>query len=284
MKKIYLSLVLIFIAIFYFYDFNSIDKIYVINLERSKERWQKISQQLDKTGVKYKRFNAIDGYKILIKELDTNKEFSGYDLKDGKAELKYNNHYLVNCTPQDKNPISFNYISLRENGLSAGELGVWCSNIVIWHDIKRNNYKNTLILEDDVIIKSKNFNQDLNNFISSLPDNYDIAYLDAIQYQGKQQEIKNNPYVRNFTSGSGAWGAWAIIYSRQAIDKLLGYRCYSHALDNFFWSIVENKSYAKPKCIDNTTTLNIYVSKESLIEVPKTGSEICKMGRGYWQC
>ena len=276
--------ILLITIIFFFNNSKVIDKIYVINLERSHERWQKISKQLDNAGVKYERFNAIDGYRILIKELESNKVFSGFDLKEGRENIKLNNTYLITCNPGDKNPISFKYVSMRNKGLSAGEFGVWCSNIAIWHDIKKNNYKNALILEDDVILKSHNFTQKLKDLILNLPSNYDIAYLDALQYAGKQQEIRNNNHVNSFSPGSGAWGAWAVIYSKEAINKLLQFPCYGHALDNFFWSIVEGKTYMKLGCIDNSSNLNIYVAKESLVEVPKTGSEICKMGRGYWQC
>lgn len=43
-------------------------KIYVINLERSKKRWESISRQLELVGFPYERVNAIDGKLISLEE------------------------------------------------------------------------------------------------------------------------------------------------------------------------------------------------------------------------
>ena len=46
--------------------------VYVINLERSKDRLQHIDTNLKKFGIKYQRFNAVDGKKLSINEINNN--------------------------------------------------------------------------------------------------------------------------------------------------------------------------------------------------------------------
>ena len=48
-----------------------LDNVYVINLERSKDRLKHIDGNLRKFGIKYERFNAIDGKKLSIPFIDT---------------------------------------------------------------------------------------------------------------------------------------------------------------------------------------------------------------------
>ena len=46
--------------------------VYVVNLERSKDRLQHIDDNLKKFGIKYQRFNAVDGGKLPMSEIDNN--------------------------------------------------------------------------------------------------------------------------------------------------------------------------------------------------------------------
>ena len=262
-------------------------KVYVINLDKSVERWKRISTDLDEVGIKYERFSAVNGNQVKLRNILTQEEFSGLDIKNKIAKIEKSVMYEVTCNSDDNNPTIFNYLGSFNHikkGLSAGELGIWCSNIIIWKDIAKNNYKNAIILEDDVIIKKDIFKQGIHNFVTNVPKTFDIAYLDIHQYKGKQFPLVGNEYVNRFSDKSGGWGAWSILYNEKVINKLLALECYSYTVDDFFWSIITNKHYKKPECVDNSITLEVYTSSKDILDVSGNGSVICEMGRDFWQC
>jgi GR25 family glycosyltransferase involved in LPS biosynthesis len=103
---------------------NIFDKVYVINLDHSKDRLKFISNQLIKEGISFERYPAINGglldkYKLI---------------KEGK---------LIN------------------ERITKGAIGCYLSHYNIWKK-ELNNGRNILVLEDDVILRKnllKNFKE-----------------------------------------------------------------------------------------------------------------------------
>jgi len=117
-------------------------KVFIINLERSKDRWLEISDHLDKYDIKYERIEAVEGKNI-------------YNLSDHfdleKFKL-FNNHDLV-----------------------AGEAGCALSHISIWNKIVSENLNHAVVLEDDVVV-TKKFITFINEFKNT--DKYDYLKLE----------------------------------------------------------------------------------------------------------
>lgn len=95
-------------------------KVFIVNLDRSKERWEGISSQLDGLGVAYERFSAVDGSK-----LDDYTEHFG--LKRFKV--------------------------LSGHDLVPGEAGCSRSHVGIWEKVVAEGLDYAVVLEDDIIIK-----------------------------------------------------------------------------------------------------------------------------------
>ena len=93
-----------------------VDKIYVINLDRRKDRLKNIDTGLNKNKLEYERFSACDGKNIDKYKKDIEKYFD------------------------------------KDHKLTNGQIGCALSHIKIWEKILKNGTKNTLILEDDAII------------------------------------------------------------------------------------------------------------------------------------
>jgi len=183
--------------------------IFVINLDRSTERLAKFSHQMFNSGIKFERFSAIDGNKVKVRDLETSITFTGQDIKSKSFKMNPSKMYKVNCTPDDNIPVEFDYLAsvnhLRRT-LPSGELGIWCSNIVLWNYVQKQCYERVIIFEDDIVVKNTtNFKNQLSSFIAHIPENYDFAYIDMQQYMGSQISIPNNPYVNKFTQNSGGW-------------------------------------------------------------------------------
>lgn len=126
---------------------NIFDKIYVINCKNSIKRKEMMEKQLNDL--------KIENY--LIMEACEKKDIDIERLKDEKKIIP-------------------NHISIK---LSHLEVVLDESHKKCYDDIINNNYKNSLILEDDVLFTmdtAKNFFESL----KTLPSDYDIAYLGNI--------------------------------------------------------------------------------------------------------
>jgi GR25 family glycosyltransferase involved in LPS biosynthesis len=109
----------------------SIDKVYIINLERRSDRKKKIITELHKVGItNYEFINAIDG-----KNPDIHTMYK--KLKDEKkSKLK-----------------------------SSGHLGCLLSHTKALNKAWDDGFKQSLIIEDDIFFKSNNFVNELKNIV-----------------------------------------------------------------------------------------------------------------------
>jgi GR25 family glycosyltransferase involved in LPS biosynthesis len=116
------------------------DKVYVINLEKEKERLSAFDTQMSKNRIKYERFNAVLGANVLKDERLTD----------------YCNTF---CTD--------------------GMKGCALSHRSIWEDVVKKGYQNVLICEDDAMI-SDSFDRDFQNSYYHIPKDYDVLYLGCL--------------------------------------------------------------------------------------------------------
>ena len=114
-----------------YYKFNKInyyfDKIYIINLERRKDRYKKTNDLLNKFNIKAEFIKAYDG-------------------------IKNENEYLMD---------------VKNNIINIGGYGRIQSLLMIIQDMRKNKYKNILILEDDIYIL-KNFVNEMEKIMKNI--------------------------------------------------------------------------------------------------------------------
>lgn len=251
---------------------KKIDKIYVINLENAHERWSKVSKSLDKLNIPYERFEAINAINIKVVEQKTGTEFTGKELKNNLALLKYDHKYTIICNPNDPTSFIFNFQHIKVDYKYGVEyLGIMCSNFIIASEIVKNKYKNAIIFEDDIQVEATNFQTKLVNYISHLPETFDLAYLGV--YSDKSQQNQINEYVNSFAPEANFFCRMGLIESYKGAEKLLLNELYWGSLDHY---IRANAVYTK---IPNTDQFiletyvsielqdAIYISPNSLYEV-----------------
>lgn len=135
---------------------------YIINLKRSKERWNKMETQLIDLKINYKKFIALDGNnhifsereKLYLKNFDANKNFGN------KRNIK-------------------------------GLYGCALSHYYIWKMMIDNDISECIICEDDIVF-NKNFITEI-NLLSNKFNSYDIIYFyNTIKYKkyGENKLIK----------------------------------------------------------------------------------------------
>ena len=286
-KNIFIILLIVISTYSAFYISNikhaSIDKIYVVNLDDSKDRFAYMQKSLAKVElpVKYERFSAINGDKIKIINRNTKVVFTGKEVREKHLLLK--GEFEIRCSDDDIDYISgkieWNYYHPR----AIGELGYACSNRKIWQEIVEKKYKNTLIMEDDIKLHP-DFTDLLEKAANNAPKDYDILYLNVGSFAKAYRSNAQNPllkpfmnafdqHIRNFfwkQARRNIRFSKAYIVSEDAAAKLL--ECTKHIPSGEFFAADTNIN----KCIENEQII-AYVSKPQLINASDhLGSEIEK--------
>jgi GR25 family glycosyltransferase involved in LPS biosynthesis len=152
---------------------HQFDKVYYLNLESKRERWDKFSNLLEKSNNldRVQRFSAINSIK---------------------------NKWIHNDYGIGLDPVGFSnilYFSCFKGGI-----GCYLSHYIMWQEIVENKWENVLILEDDISRHS------VNNFMGSFKkgdyNDYDLVQLSCrkkiagtesywINHKGAQELINN---------------------------------------------------------------------------------------------
>jgi len=128
-----------------------LDNIYLINLERRVDRYDRMKYNLDMIGVDFQLVPAVDGKKI-----DDN-------------YLIQNN---IKMLPEFSEPY-------HGRPLTYGEIGCFMSHYNIWQDIVASEYETVLVFEDDIRFEPY-FVQKLDHLMAELrtiPEKWDLVFL-----------------------------------------------------------------------------------------------------------
>jgi FkbM family methyltransferase len=157
-----------------------------INLEKSIERRKFAIEQLNKLGLPYTIFRAVDGKRI--------------DVVDGFA-----------CYEDMKFPIG-------HKKLSYGEMGCFISHIILCKYLLKTNNKYFLILEDDNEIFDINL---VRQQLFNIPDvQFDMCFMSASMNSPVFAIEKINDYYYK-TTASGFNRTNAILYTRNGLEKIV---------------------------------------------------------------
>lgn len=174
------------------FDFNSyFDMIYCLNLDKRRDRWDKVKKEFRRFGISASRFSAIDGENM-------------------------------------SHPESDRIESMSDRGLieNSSALGCLKSHIEMIKDAKSKGYNRILIFEDDVMIS-----EDFHSRISLLSQmDWKIFYLGASQFDWNRIHIKEGYYRCRKTLGTFAYALDCSVYdeilekaegSEMSIDNIL---------------------------------------------------------------
>ena len=118
-------------------------RIFIINLDRSKERWENMKdQELRLNNIKLERVSGVDGFLLDKEELN-------------KREMI--------------TPFCLNFCSM-------GMIGCWLSHLKVWKKVVDENLPYAIVLEDDTIFP-ENYSNKINGLLPLIPENADIVLL-----------------------------------------------------------------------------------------------------------
>lgn len=194
-------------------------RIYVINLDRRPDRWQRVRRELDRfrdrTDVRLsaiaRRFSAVD---------------SRYIEAMPSPAVLIPRFTLADQLTVDPNPLLRidDDSRARVIEMTKQEVAVALSHIEVWRLIANGDVPSALVLEDDVFM-TYGFARDLEATWSSLthpgtdePD-FDLLYL-AFKEVGNASPIRKGDGARRLQQ-PGIWEASAYVLSREGARKLL---------------------------------------------------------------
>ena len=296
---VYLTIFLLIASLFNSYQNSNtksekLDKIYVINLDRSVNRYKTISSKLDALHlpIGYTRFSAIDGQKIKFVNIDTKETIIASESFINRKNLK--GKFDIICSNQYSGGFNTVRIDLKKfNPRTLGEIGIACSHKNIWQEIVNNGYRNTLILEDDMNFID-GFKYRLDQLMNTLPNDYEYLYLFSMHAGGEAPKYSSNPKISKLINslikfkdkisyklakrirGQRVMASGYII-SQQGAKKLLDnfnkYETVDHYVRKFIQSgrliSYETKPQLLNGCITNNdincdTTIGIFTSEPNL--------------------
>ncbi|AVJ55208.1 glycosyl transferase [Idiomarina sp. OT37-5b] len=198
--------------------------VYVINLDRSRERLQHASQQLHSIGVDFTRIAAIDGRQLSDAEIDR-----VYDSERNRQRF---------------------YASL-----TRGEIACYMSHRKAWQQLLDSPAQAAVILEDDIMV-SPAF-AELGAAVATLSDDWHLLKL-AQPFKPKQHyklaDVGAFTLV-DYRTDKPPMGACGYILSRSGAAKLLARKRFFRPVDVDFQWQWETGCYVQgllPYCVDNT--------------------------------
>ena len=155
---------------------------------------------------------------------------------------------------------------------NLGELGCLLSHLEVIKHASNNNYKNVIILEDDIILIN-NFKNRLKESMKKLKTDWLLLYLGATQKQWNNIDIKDGYYNANKTFGAFAY-------------------CINHKLYDEYISLLSTLTYSVDICLqilqnkynNNSFVLypNIIISDISISKIHKPKNMIEYSNKLRW--
>ena len=198
---------------------GALRRIYVINLDRRPDRWQRVRRELDRFRDRHgerlsaiaRRFSAVDA-RYLEATPDLAVLVPRFTLAD---QLTVDPSPLLRIDDEAR---------AREIKMTKQEVAVALSHIEVWKLIAHGDVPCALVLEDDVFM-TYGFARDLETTWSSLtpsgadePD-FDLLYL-AFDEVGNASPAQDGDRARKLQQ-PGIWEAAAYVLSRDGARKLL---------------------------------------------------------------
>ena len=155
-------------------------------------------------------------------------------LKERKQFLlnEFNKHSLIYYFDEDydRENLSDEDLKIFDTKFPKSQCGITLSHINAYRNIMNNEYKYSLILEDDVILDDK-FGDKLNKGLEQLPDDYDMLFIgNGCCLHIESSKIKPGQFIYKKCGEPTNWGGNggtrctdSYLVSKKGAKKLMSY-------------------------------------------------------------
>lgn len=197
---------------------DSIQRIYIINLDRKPDRWRQVSREL-------KRIKCCSRSPLL----SISRRFSAIDARyfNGKINSNILCPYfsLADQLQVEPNPLMKRdtYSKSYRIDMTTQEIAIALSHIEVWKLVASSNIPYTLILEDDVYFHygfAREFDAAWKSIMNQTSKDFDIFFL-SFQEVGKNLDIKEQKTGLVHRPDRGIWQASGYVLSLKGARALL---------------------------------------------------------------
>ena len=169
--------------------------VYVINLEKNKERLELITQQYNDSDLglyPFIRIEAINGNEINVQPYVTERVYKGIlDIDKNNGERHHHSQ------------------------MTRGAIGCYLSHLKIYEKCKESTTPYALILEDDAVFNNDIYESAIHHIQEQIPSDWDIILLGKIDIK----TIKHDTYLEM----QEFWGTHGYLINQNGIRKMLDY-------------------------------------------------------------
>ncbi len=162
----------------------------------NQARYQNIKNQESIAGIKINIFDAVNGSKLNIPQLQ----------KEGKIKspwdtYRYNNEHDTN----------------KKQKILNGEVGCFLSHQQLLQKISNQSFDGWTVIFEDNLLLTPHFTDDLNKILPELPHDIDIVYLGNTH----QHDCKKGVYKNNLCYPDTPYGTQSYMVNKKSAKKIL---------------------------------------------------------------
>lgn len=175
-----------------------VDKVFVINLDKDKERLEKIHKSLTGQNINYERIPGVLGANV-----------------GSSPDLSMICNWF--CTD--------------------GIKGCALSHHTAWKHMIERGYSRILVLEDDAVLP-ENFDEKVRHIMGRLPDDYEMVFLGCRYFCRNKNFTEKlghsvlgtapETFTEEIVRVNGSLGSHAILYTRSAVEKFVNEPIHTH--------------------------------------------------------
>lgn len=245
-----------------------VDAVYVLNLERCKDRLSYITSVLNRKRIKFERFPAIDGSTLRCINLSNGKDMNIKEISKHTPEI--NPIRCMAICDALKPPYNTCKIDTGWHSAQPGEIGCAMSHIAMWNKVASSNHRGMLVLEDDAVL-FPDFKEHVVKLLKNLPKDADIVFL-GFQIFGSRdsyvtpghilsriKEGQNNELFIRLLPFDKIYGTYAYYITKKGAKKLANIKSEYHIPIDTAMICVYRKVH--------NCNINVYASKKKIVYV-----------------
>jgi GR25 family glycosyltransferase involved in LPS biosynthesis len=117
-------------------------------------------------------------------------------------------------------PDPYGYSLHGEQGWRYGEIGIWASNWTAWHNFLKSDADYLILMEDDITYNS-NFMEIIINYISQLPEGWEVFHAFSPADQFDKHTDRHNFGAEDVCVAYQDWSCLCYIITRDAAKKMI---------------------------------------------------------------
>jgi len=223
------------------HSIRNIDFIYILNLDRRPEKFEKCKEQLNFYGITPYRFSAVNGWELSLETIND----IGVSLQPWMTKEQWGTYYESDFIPKHE-PVQILGRNYFCHCMSRGAIGISLSHLSILQDAYDSGYETIWVMEDDIdVIRDPHIlsviideldtllgkekwdvfftDPDTKNTFGEYVPSYGFAWRPNYYPENPQQFSQRFDMSPNIKKIGSRFGAYSMIVRRSGMKKILDF-------------------------------------------------------------